>query len=586
LTGSSTSNTISVTVGPESSGGAIKVKGVNSCGEGKESSLALVINNLPSPAGMISGKANVLKGAAEIYTVPEIPGAQSYIWTLPNGMTGTGNINSISILVGEEAVSGNIKVRGHNDCGDGAENALALSVNEIPATAGLISGKSMVCKGTVVSYSVPVIPGAESYIWSLPTGFKGSSSSLTITVSIESNAVNGEIKVKGSNSSGEGQESSLQVSIKELPSQLDLISGNPTVCKGTSEIYSVPVNQNSDTYIWTLPPGTSGSSAVNSVSAFFGPDAVSGIVSVKGQNICGEGPIRSLPVNINSGPAAATEIIGKMEICKGGSEIYSVQPILGADSYVWTLPSGMTGSSSSNSIAISTSAGTGSGTLIVKGINACGAGLEKSLFISVKELPVSLGPITGKDMVCKGTSEIYSVPALTNADTYSWSLPGGFSGNSLSNHLTALVGTNAIQGIIKVKAQNSCGEGPESTLGVKVNQSPSEAGTITGNSIICLEESELYSVPEITGADAYSWTLPSGLYGSSDSNSIMITAGNSVVSGNIQVSGKNTCGEGLAASRAVNVITGVVPQIASKWNDILICYNLENKIQSYRKAGK
>jgi len=98
--------------------------------------LRLIFNAInPAAAGTISGAAIVCKGDSDItYTVPDITNATSYIWTLPIGATGTSTTSSILVSYSNTAISGNIIVKGHNDCSDGAESTYTVIVNEIPAT--------------------------------------------------------------------------------------------------------------------------------------------------------------------------------------------------------------------------------------------------------------------------------------------------------------------------------------------------------------------------------------------------------------------------------------------------------------------
>jgi len=95
----------------------------------------------------ISGETTVCQGQnAVIYTIPPIAHATSYIWTLPTGSTGASISNSISVNYGA-AVSGNIKVKGINSCGDVAIFTLAITV--LPASVGgSITGGASICKGS------------------------------------------------------------------------------------------------------------------------------------------------------------------------------------------------------------------------------------------------------------------------------------------------------------------------------------------------------------------------------------------------------------------------------------------------------
>ncbi|HNX54848.1 MAG TPA: T9SS type A sorting domain-containing protein [Prolixibacteraceae bacterium] len=392
VTGTSTTNSISVSFGTNATSGSITVKGRNSCSDGASSTLAIVVNPLPSGASVITGNSTVCQGTQSItYSIPVISNASSYIWTLPSGATGTSTSNSISVSFGINAVSGNITVKGHNDCGDGTESSLAITVNGVVAQAEAITGPKTVC-GTQnnVIYSVPTIANATSYVWTLPTGATGTSTSNSITVNFGASAVSGGVEVYGKNSCGNGLASVLAVNVGTLPDNAGAISGNTMVCQGQSPIeYSVPVITGSTSYLWTLPLGATGTSTTNKITVLFGNMAVSGEITVKGTNSCGEGTQSKLPITVNPIPSAAGTISGNSTICQGEqSVLYVVPTIANTTSYVWTLPSGATGTSTTKSIIVNFGVNAGSGNITVKGHNDCGDGTASSFAVNVNQKPI------------------------------------------------------------------------------------------------------------------------------------------------------------------------------------------------------
>lgn len=78
-------------------------------------------------------------------------------------------------------------------------------------------------------------------------------------------------------------------------------------------------------------------------------------------------------------PNQPGQISGNTSVTAGTTETYSVIPVAGATSYIWTLPSGWSGSSSSNSI--NTTAGASSGTISVSAINSCGSSAPSTLAV-------------------------------------------------------------------------------------------------------------------------------------------------------------------------------------------------------------
>lgn len=93
-----------------------------------------VKNHIPGCSGPVSGTASLCQGTNNVnYSVPPIPGATSYTWTLPAGVSGTSNTNSITVNVGATAASGNITVRGVNNYGPGGSSSLFITVKPTPA---------------------------------------------------------------------------------------------------------------------------------------------------------------------------------------------------------------------------------------------------------------------------------------------------------------------------------------------------------------------------------------------------------------------------------------------------------------------
>ncbi len=95
-----------------------------------------------------------------------------------------------------------------------------------------------------------------------------------------------------------------RVTVDPLIAAAGTISGTTSVCQGqNAEVYTVPAITNAGNYIWTLPPGATGTSTTNSITVYYGTSAISGSIMVKGRNSCGEGTASALPVVVKSIPA-------------------------------------------------------------------------------------------------------------------------------------------------------------------------------------------------------------------------------------------------------------------------------------------
>ncbi|MGZ4060957.1 MAG: choice-of-anchor J domain-containing protein, partial [Bacteroidia bacterium] len=173
-------------------------------------------------------------------------------------------------------------------------------------------------------------------------------------------------------------------------------------------------------------------------------------------------------------PVQPSAITGPTTVC-AGTYTYSVPPVAGAGSYSWTLPVGWTGSSTTNSITVTT--GSSGGTISVFASSGCCSSLSRTLTVTLTPVLPMPGAITGSTNVCSGVTQVYSIAAVTGATSYTWTLPSGWSGTSTTTSITTTTGASS--GTIQVKANNACGPGPAQTLAVTVSNTGSSAFPFT-----------------------------------------------------------------------------------------------------------
>jgi len=136
---------------------------------------------------------------------------------------------------------------------------------------------------------------------------------------------------------------------------------------------------------------------LNNGSVFRGTALVDGAInlwgnsSLFGRALSRAGAISLVDNSIRFRPDAAGAITGIVTVCQGqSSEIYTVSEIENAVSYIWTLPSGATGTTTTNSITVDFGISALSGNITVKGYNSCGGvGIPSNLGITVNPLPLS-----------------------------------------------------------------------------------------------------------------------------------------------------------------------------------------------------
>ncbi len=316
-------------------------------------------------------------------------------------------------------------------------SSATLTVDPLPAAAGAIEGAATVCQGQqAVEYRVPPVADATTYSWSYSgTGAVINGTGNSVTINFAANATAGNLTVRGVNDCGAGTVSAgFAVRVNPLPAAAGTIEGAATVCQGQQAVgYRVPPVADATTYSWSY----SGTGAVingtgNSVTINFAANATAGNLTVRGVNDCGQGAVSAgFAIRVNPLPAAAGTISGPTAVCQGQSGIsYTVPAIANASSYVWTLPSGATGTSTTNSITVNYGLVATSGNISVRGRNGCGDGALSPLAITVNPLPSAIAGLT---MVPAGSST---------------SLTSSPSGGTWSSSVTAVATVNSSTGLL------------------------------------------------------------------------------------------------------------------------------------------
>ncbi len=438
-----------------------------------------------------------------------------------------------------------LKVRSNSPSSSGYVYLLGFRGCTVPAQPGTISGNDLVCQGSTNSYSISPVSGATSYTWLLPSGWSGSSTSNIITVTAGNSG--GTISVTANNSCGSSIVQSKSITVKTSPVQPGAISGITPVCEGGTYTYSILPVPEATAYTWTLPMGDwSGNSSSTSITTIAGSSG--GNIEVTANNSCGSSIEQTKYVDVIFLLEQPGVISGKSPVCAGITQKYSISPVPWATSYTWLLPSGWSGSSTSNIIAATV--GSSGGTISVTANNFCFTSSASSKSITVIDIPAQPGTISGINPACEGTTNIYSISPVPDATSYSWSFPPcNWSGSSTTTSITANVGS--CPGFIAVTAHNSCGSSAFQTKDVDLIYLLGQTGPISGNSQVCLGSTNTYSISPVSGATSYTWLLPSGWSGSSTSNIITATAGSS--GGTISVTAYNTCFSNSAVTKSVSV---------------------------------
>ena len=185
-------------------------------------------------------------------------------------------------------------------------------------------------------------------------------------------------------------------------------------------------------------------------------------------------------VVVNPLPGDAGSITGSATVCQTETGvIYTIDPVLDATSYEWTVPVGFTivSGDNSNSITVDIDNTADDGNISVYAENfSCGAGnVSPNLFVTVNPIPGDAGVISGNATICNDEDGVeYSIAAVTGATHYNWTLPQGATvvAGANSRQITLDFDNTAVDDEIKVSAANTCGEGISVSQSISVTDLP------------------------------------------------------------------------------------------------------------------
>jgi hypothetical protein len=152
--------------------------------------------------------------------------------------------------------------------------------------------------------------------------------------------------------------------------------------------------------------------------------------------------------------------------------------------YTWSLPSGWSGSSSTNTINVTTSAGAGGTILVSAKRNDVSCSSQSSYSISVNRPLVGAPSITG---IPAASLCYYTGASLTgnstNATSFNWTTTGPLvNGFSSSNFFSLFAGSSGSSGTVTLTADNAC-QAPQSiTQTITIGPPIITSATVNGQS--------------------------------------------------------------------------------------------------------
>lgn len=395
---------------------------------------------------------------------------------------------------------------------------------------------------------------------------------------------------------------------KACPLSANFIPSNTAPCEGVAVNFADASTSSGSTitsWNWTFQDGTPATSTLQNPTGIVFTGSGAKTVTLTVQDNLAASNIKVIVVNVGAAPTMPSSITGPVgaSVCAGVTGIpFTAATVSNAIKYNWTVPSGATivSGDTTSAIMVDFAANAISGQVSVTAQNSCGTSAAKTYTLTVNPQVAAAGAITGNFSVCEGATAVaYSVGAISNAASYSWTLPSGAVQNSggTSNSITVNYPTGvSVSGNIKVKgvSASGCSDGAETSEAVEVKTVPTAPSSITGNTelTICpLSTGVSYFIQSIANATSYTWTVPQGFVtaGNTTGTSISVDLNTSAVSGgNITVAGVNTCGTGATSTLQVNLkrpldqqICIATPDTISKYNEVVWEKSITNDIDTF-----
>lgn len=230
-----------------------------------------------------------------------------------------------------------------------------------------------------------------------------------------------------------------------LPAAPTSLSGLDSVCLGSdSVLYAVSTAAGASSYAWTLPSGWAIQTGSGTNSIALSVNGSSGTLSVAAMNRCGSSNPLSKAIRVDSLPALSGAISGADTICTGDpNQIYIFQG-QHTGSLHWTMPYSLSAGQGSDTIHLSGI--NSSGAVSLMSSNHCGQSSNVSLQIAVVDTPhptlirssdTLWSTITGSSyiwylnsQIISGANQQYYIPLLNGNYTVVVSDRNGCAGSS------------------------------------------------------------------------------------------------------------------------------------------------------------
>jgi len=188
-------NTVSVNWGTGPSG-LVCVNAQNDCGTSPDACFMVTINDVPAePTGLAGAQLLCQDTNGEVYSINPVAGmVTDYVWTVTGSGVITSGQGSTSVTIDWGNTGGDVCVYAVNDCGDGMEVCIPVSIDQILAPPNVSCGVSTI-NSVSINWSHPTATNF-TYTYTVNAGpVQGPFSGTDISVLISALNANDEVVI-------------------------------------------------------------------------------------------------------------------------------------------------------------------------------------------------------------------------------------------------------------------------------------------------------------------------------------------------------------------------------------------------------
>ena len=400
------------------------------------------INKTPNP--IIVGRTSVC-GLDEVNYTIEFNNSRVYKWEITGGTIVNGQGTAI-LTVRWNNTTSNGTLRVLDSVVSSACKAFSpvFNVAISPVIKPIISGPTNLCENEYGTYSITNKPG-HTFKWAISGGsFFSNKGDTLVTIHWNGGSSSGAITVRDSNNTSACAINSDLLNINLNKINIPKITGNDTLCEGSTEVYSI-LPETNHFYKWNVSNGSilSGQNTAN-ISVNWTTPGNGSIILLDSVSTTGC-KANSAPIDIVISAKPVPVISGPATVCSNSSSVYFTT-FVPRHNYKWTVVGGsILAGQGSNGLTVFWT-GTGIGSVTLEEIDSiAGCSTTTVGYPVLKNLNTAPG-ISGPASACLNTEGLYTT--LSNADkVFIWEIKGG-------NILTGQ-GTNEVNILWDVKGKGS-----------------------------------------------------------------------------------------------------------------------------------